>query len=55
MDTSWDGKHILKVQDDREPNIVEDPDIKKFRQRVEPWLTALFQSDHLSLLVGSGI
>ncbi|MBU1626168.1 SIR2 family protein [bacterium] len=55
METSWNSKHILKVQDDRKPNIVEDPDVKKHRQRVEPWLTALFQSDHLSLLVGSGI
>lgn len=25
------------------------------RQRIEPWLTALFQSEHLSLLAGSGI
>lgn len=27
----------------------------KFRQRIEPWLTALFQSEHFSLLVGSGL
>lgn len=26
-----------------------------FRQRIEPWLTSLFQSEHLSLLCGSGI
>lgn len=25
------------------------------RQRIEPWLTALLQSEHLSLLVGSGL
>jgi len=55
METSWNSKHVLKVQDDREINIIEAPEIKKHRQRVEPWLTALFQSDHLSLLVGSGI
>ncbi|HWQ76458.1 MAG TPA: SIR2 family protein [Syntrophomonas sp.] len=29
------------------------PDI--LRARIEPWLTALFQSEHLSLLVGSGL
>ena len=29
--------------------------IKELRQRVEPWLTSLFQSEHLSLLVGSGL
>lgn len=28
---------------------------EKLRPRIEPWLTALCQSDHLSLLVGSGI
>lgn len=30
-------------------------DIKDLRSRVEPWLTALFQSEHLSLLAGSGL
>lgn len=55
MGSSWNGKHILKVQDDREFKIIEDPSIAKHRVRVEPWLTALFQSEHLSLLVGSGI
>jgi uncharacterized protein YkvS len=33
----------------------EDFKIEKLRTRLEPWLTALFQSEHLSLLVGSGI
>lgn len=27
----------------------------KLRTRIEPWLTALFQSEHFSLLVGSGL
>jgi hypothetical protein len=27
--------------------------IKELRSRVEPWLTALFQSEHLSLLAGT--
>lgn len=26
----------------------------KFRKEIEPWLTAVFQSEHLSLLLGSG-
>jgi len=30
-------------------------DYIKIRKTVEPWLTALFQSEHLSLLVGSGL
>jgi hypothetical protein len=29
--------------------------IKDLRTRIEPWLTSLFQSEHLSLLVGSGL
>lgn len=28
---------------------------KELRARIEPWLTALFQSEHLSLLAGSGL
>ncbi|MGE4535328.1 SIR2 family protein [Halomonas sp.] len=28
---------------------------KDLRKRVEPWLTSLFQSEHLSLLAGSGL
>lgn len=28
---------------------------KELRSRVEPWLTSLFQSEHLSLLAGSGL
>ncbi len=28
---------------------------EKLRERIEPWLTALVQSEHLSLLVGSGL
>ncbi len=28
---------------------------EKLRDRIEPWLTALFQSEHLSLLIGSGL
>jgi len=55
METSWKNKHILKVRDDREPQKIENPEIKNLRKTVEPWLTALFQSDHFSLLVGSGL
>lgn len=27
----------------------------KVREKIEPWLTAVFQSEHLSLLIGSGL
>lgn len=29
--------------------------IKELRPRIEPWFTSLFQSEHLSLLIGSGL
>ena len=27
----------------------------KHREHIEPWLSALFQAEHLNLLVGSGL
>lgn len=30
-------------------------DYKALRKHIEPWLTALFQSEHLSLLAGAGL
>lgn len=33
--------------------ILEEFDHKELRGRIEPWLTSLFQSEHLSLLAGS--
>lgn len=30
-------------------------DYQALRMRIEPWLTALFQSEHLSMLIGSGL
>jgi len=36
---------------------LSDEDLKdtdRFRKHIEPWLTAVFQSEHLSLLLGSG-
>lgn len=35
---------------------IHESDIERIlRERIEPWLTALFQSEHLSLLCGSGL
>ncbi len=33
----------------------DDYNRQKIREKIEPWLTAVFQSEHLSLLVGSGL
>lgn len=52
---NWENKHIIKLRDYKDPTFLDDPESEKLRETVEPWLTALFQSEHLSLLVGSGI
>ena len=48
-----------KVQNEEDCNWLPDGgkevDIAILRSRIEPWLTSLFQSEHLSLLCGSGI
>lgn len=47
------------IQNEEECNWVPDGNKKVnkavFRDRIEPWLTSLFQSEHLSLLCGSGL
>ena len=52
----WSKSHILKISNEAEclDNISED-DIKKYRDKIEPWLTAVFQSEHLALLAGTGL
>lgn len=54
-DKNWRGKHVIKLRDYREPSFIEQPDAQKLREQVEPWLTALCQSEHLSLLTGAGM
>ena len=53
----WYGKNLYKVREKRNPQIEEEPDkdTERLRKEIEPWLTALFQSEHLSLLIGSGL
>lgn len=59
---SEDKKHEdytkFKLADSLKSSWVKSGDIigeEIIRSRIEPWLTALFQSEHLSLLVGSGL
>ena len=52
---NWNGNHIYKVREQRTPQVVNEPEAEKLRKEIEPWLTALFQSEHLSLLMGAGI
>ncbi len=52
---NWQNRHILKLRDFKEPTDIDIPDSNNLRNIIEPWLTALFQSEHLALLTGSGI
>lgn len=53
--TIWNDKHVYKVREQRIPQAVDEPDTEKIRKEIEPWMTALFQSEHLSLFMGAGI
>ena len=54
-ESNWGNGNWYKVREQREPSMVDEPDPEKLRKEIEPWLTALFQSEHLSLMLGSGI
>ena len=56
--------HVLFITDDRDhykgqacswAKQGEYFKLNKLRERIEPWLTSLVQSEHLSLLIGSGL
>lgn len=49
--------HQFKLSDGQEASWVSTPEFghKELRSRIEPWLTSLFQTEHLSLLLGSGL
>lgn len=51
---TWNGKNTYKVREKRKPQPAKKPDAEELRKEIEPWLTALSQSEHLSLLIGSG-
>lgn len=51
----WD-KNLLFVSNEVKLNeAIEEEQRGAIRQEIEPWLSALFQSKHFSLLVGSGL
>lgn len=55
-DIEWEKPHILKIGNEPDSrDEIHGAEIKKLRQKIEPWLTAIFQSEHLSLLAGSGL
>jgi hypothetical protein len=52
----WNEKHILKTNTKFvcTSNIGE-INVEELKKEVEPWLSAIFQSEHLSLLIGTGL
>jgi len=50
----WKAKNIVKISNEFF-NLNDEVDERESRRKIEPWLTSIFQSDHLSLLVGSGL
>ena len=52
---SWENKHVFRVGTEEQYD-VSDPDsnIDAQKKHIEPWLSAVFQSEHLGLLLGSG-
>ena len=51
--TNW-NKHVVRAGPHFQ-YIAAAPDPADHREHVEPWLSALFQAEHLNLLVGSGL
>lgn len=49
-----ENDHILRVAGETEFPIDPGSDVGTWRKRIEPWLSAVFQSEHLSLLLGNG-
>ncbi len=56
MNIDWKKSNILLIGNEciyfDEVNV---EDVKQLREKIEPWLTAVFQSEHLALLAGSGL
>lgn len=51
---NWSEKHIINTNTESR-SLNEEPAPSEWRPKIEPWLSAIFQSEHFSLLVGSGL
>lgn len=50
----WNSDHILHIAGETEVPANPASEAVKWRKRIEPWLSSVFQSEHLSLLLGNG-
>ena len=55
LNIDWKRKNICYIANEIIENSDNEIDAKEFRKKIEPWLTAVFQSEHLSLLLGTGL
>ncbi|MCI1265108.1 MAG: SIR2 family protein [Saprospiraceae bacterium] len=52
----WTAKHVLKTNTKLVSTSIEEEIIPDdLKREIEPWLSAIFQSEHLSVLIGSGL
>ena len=54
----WNSNNILKINNNVDcfsSDSIDETKIDDLRKRIEPWLTAIFQSEHFSLLIGAGL
>ena len=51
----WNKEHILYIANKIPKQSENIDEVDKLRSIIEPWLTAVFQSEHLSLLIGAGL
>lgn len=58
LDNDWPNQHLYRVNN-RERSLDTAPtdlrELQALRAEIEPWLTSLVSSEHLALLVGSGL
>jgi len=54
----WSSNNILKINNDIDcfaNDIIDEIKVDDLRKKIEPWLTAIFQSEHFSILIGAGL
>ncbi len=51
---TWEDLHVVKIRGQELSTFATEEDISIPPDEIEPWLTTLLQSEHLSLLLGSG-
>lgn len=52
---TWENKHVFRVGTEEQYDVTDpDSNVDVQKKHIEPWLSAVFQSEHLALLLGSG-